>query len=69
MAAAKTYRPEELATELGVSGKLIRAYLRRNHSRDAKAKNTAWVVPESVAKDVRKAFAKNQASEKPKDNA
>ena len=31
--AAKTFRPEELAEELGVSGKLIRAYLRANHTR------------------------------------
>jgi hypothetical protein len=55
---AKTIRPEELAKELGVSGKQIRAYLRANFPRDAKAKNTSWHLNAAQAKKVREAFAK-----------
>lgn len=64
--AAKTFRPEDLAKDIGISGKVLRAWLRTNHPRDAKAKNTAWIIPASVAAEARKAFKKNEASEKPK---
>lgn len=60
---AKTYSPKELADELGISPKVLRAYLRKEHARTADAKNTSWVIPTSVANDCRKAFAKNRASE------
>jgi hypothetical protein len=61
--AAKTYTPKELATELGLpsDGKILRSYLRKNHSRAIEAKNTAWIIPASVANDCRKHFAKNRA--------
>ena len=59
--AAKTYTPTELAKELGVSPKVLRAYLRKEHTRAAEAKNTSWVIPTAVAAKARKAFAKNRA--------
>jgi len=57
----KTVRPEELATELGISGKIVRSYLRSNMPRDAKAKNTAWVLTPKQAADVRAHFKANQS--------
>ena len=51
-----TVRPEALASELGVSGKLIRSYLRANFTRPAEAKNTAWVLTAKQAESVRKHF-------------
>jgi DNA-binding CsgD family transcriptional regulator len=59
----KNYTPKDLAEELGVSPKVLRAYLRRNHTRNAEAKNTSWVISEAVAKKARAAFAKNQATD------
>ena len=56
MDTERTYRPEELATELGVSGKLIRAFLRKTFTRTPEAKNTAWVVTNEQAEIVRKHF-------------
>lgn len=58
---AKTYSPKELAAEIGVDAKVLRAYLRKNHTRDATAKNTSWIIPASVADAARKAFKKNEA--------
>ena len=51
-----TIRPEALANELGVSGKLVRAYLRKSFPRTAEAKNTAWVVTFDQAEQTRKHF-------------
>lgn len=56
MSDERTYRPEELADELGVSGKLIRAFLRKTFTRTPEAKNTAWVVTHEQAEIVRKHF-------------
>lgn len=64
MAAKKTYSATELAKELGISPKVLRAYLRKEHTRVATAKNTTWVIPTSVASAARKAFAKNKAGSK-----
>ena len=50
--AAKTYTATELAKELGVSPKVLRAYLRKEFARSA------------VAKKARAAFAKNRAGSK-----
>lgn len=63
MAKTKTYTPKELAEELGVSPKVLRAYLRRNHARTDEAKNTSWVITEAVAKKARVAFEPNQATD------
>jgi hypothetical protein len=59
--AAKTFTPAELAKDLGVSPKVLRAYLRKEHTRAPEAKNTSWVIPAAVATKARKAFAKNRA--------
>jgi predicted site-specific integrase-resolvase len=63
MAVAKTYTPKQLAAEIGVDPKVLRAYLRKNHTRTLEAKNTTWIIPESVAKAARKSFEKNVATE------
>jgi hypothetical protein len=60
---AKTYAPKELALELGVDPKVLRSYLRSNHTRKPEAKNQSWVIPTNVANDARKHFAKNVATE------
>lgn len=62
MASAKTYRPEELATKFGVSGKVVRAELRKRYPRKAEVKGTTWIVPASVATELTKVFAKRRAS-------
>jgi hypothetical protein len=62
MANEKTIRPEALASELGVSGKLIRSYLRATFARKPEAKNTAWVVTASQAANVRKHFKSRRAA-------
>jgi len=58
---AKTYSASELAQEIGVNAKVLRSYLRRNHTRVAEAKNTTWVIDAKVANAAKKAFAKNRA--------
>lgn len=60
-AKTKTYTPKELAAELGVDPKVLRNWLRKEHTRLAEAKNTSWVITAKVAADARKAFAKNKA--------
>jgi len=37
-------RPEEVANALGVSGKLVRGYLRMTFPRPIEAKGTTWVL-------------------------
>jgi predicted site-specific integrase-resolvase len=49
MASAKTYRPEELAATLGISGKVLRAYLRKTYTRPASAKGSTWVLSQKQA--------------------
>lgn len=56
MAKAKTYRPEDLATELGISGKVLRSYLRKTFPRPASAKGSTWVVTAVQAKACRAYF-------------
>jgi hypothetical protein len=41
---AKTYRPETIAAKLGVSGKLVRSFLRATYTRPIEAKGTTWVL-------------------------
>jgi transglutaminase/protease-like cytokinesis protein 3 len=61
MATAKSYTPKELANELGIDPKILRGYLRKEFARTPEAKNTAWVIPATVANAARKHFAKNVA--------
>jgi hypothetical protein len=58
---SKSYTPKELAAELGIDPKVLRGWLRKEHTRKAEAKNTSWVIPATVAAAARKAFAKNKA--------
>jgi hypothetical protein len=37
-------RPEALASDLGLSGKVVRAYLRATFTRPIEAKGTTWVL-------------------------
>lgn len=45
-------RPEEVAAALGVSGKLVRGYLRVTFTRPIEAKGTTWVLTNEQAQDV-----------------
>jgi hypothetical protein len=65
MAAKKTFRPEALAEELGISGKVLRAWLRANHARPTSQKRTSWEISEAVAKEARTHFAKRTAKATP----
>lgn len=38
------FRPEQVALELGVSGKLVRSFLRRTFPRPIEAKGSTWVL-------------------------
>lgn len=65
---AKTFRPEELADKLGISGKIVRAHLRKTYKRPANAKGSTWVLSAKQANDTLAHFrAKNpKANAKPK---
>jgi transposase len=57
---AKTYRPEQIADALGISGKVVRAYLRRTFPRPIEAKGSTWVLSEDQATNALEHFkAKN----------
>jgi predicted site-specific integrase-resolvase len=49
MASAKTFRPEDIAATLGISGKIVRAYLRKTYTRPASAKGSTWVLSQAQA--------------------
>lgn len=49
-------RPNDLAEELGVDAKRIRAFLRTEFSRDSEAKNTNWELSPEMANKVRARF-------------
>lgn len=53
---AKTITPTELATELNVSPKTLRGWLRKHHTRAAGVKNTSWAIDTKTANAARKAF-------------
>jgi hypothetical protein len=57
----KLMSPKELAAELGIDPKVLRGWLRKEHTRKAEAKNTSWVITPAVAAAARKNFAKNKA--------
>lgn len=68
MANAKTYRPEQIAETLGISGKVVRSFLRREFKRPAQAKGSTWVLSQAQANATLKHFrALNpKATPKPK---
>lgn len=49
LANDRTYRPEEIAIVLGLSGKLVRGYLRSTFTRPLEAKGTTWVLSNEQA--------------------
>jgi hypothetical protein len=56
----RTYRPEELASALGISGKIVRAHLRRTYPRPSQAKGSTWVLNAKQASETLAYFkAKN----------
>jgi hypothetical protein len=57
-AAPKVYTPKELAAELEVDAKRIRAFLRSTEdtTRPLEAKNTSWQLSEAQAQLVRERF-------------
>jgi hypothetical protein len=55
---AKTITPTELATELAMSPKTLRGWLRKHHTRAVNVKNTSWAIDAKTANAARKAFAK-----------
>jgi hypothetical protein len=42
--AAPNARPETVASALGISGKIVRGYLRATFTRPIEAKGTTWVL-------------------------
>jgi len=58
MATVKTFRPEDLAATLGISGKIVRAYLRKTYTRPASAKGSTWVLSAKQASDTLAYFKK-----------
>lgn len=57
----KTYTPKQLADELNIDPKKLRAYLRKEYPRTVEEKNTSWTIAESAAAAARKNFAKTEA--------
>ena len=49
-------RPEELASELGVSGLRVRNYLRARYSRDPSERGVPWYLTDEQAAEIRQAF-------------
>lgn len=56
---SKTYSPKELAAELEIDPKQLRAYLRRTEGlqRDPEAKNTSWQLSQEQADMVKAHFS------------
>jgi hypothetical protein len=66
-ATNKTYRPEQLAEQLGVSGKIVRAYLRKTYPRPEEAKGTSWVLTREQAAATVKYFKSLRSSTEEED--
>jgi hypothetical protein len=61
----RTYRPEEIANALGVSGKLVRGYLRATFTRPVEAKGTTWVLTAAQAKQTVEHFKARRSPVEP----
>jgi len=62
-ADATNVRPETVALALGVSGKLVRAYLRMTFPRPLEAKGTTWVLTNDQTIAVVEHFLSRRAPE------
>lgn len=59
----KTYRPEQIASALGISGKIVRSYLRQTFPRPVEAKGSTWVLNAKQAQEALAHFkAKNPSA-------
>jgi predicted site-specific integrase-resolvase len=58
----KTYNPEQIAESLGISGKQVRAYLRKAYTRPTDAKGTSWVLTREQAQATIKHFKQASSS-------
>lgn len=56
---AKTMTPTELASELGMSPKTLRGWLRKHHTRAVNVKNTSWALDAKTCAAARKAFKRD----------
>ena len=61
---ADNVRPETVANDLGVSGKLVRAYLRFTYPRPIEAKGTTWVLSNEQVNAVVDHFLARRAPDK-----
>lgn len=62
MADVKMTTPKELAAELQVDPKRLRAFLRANFTRPADAKNTSWSIGPDAVTAAREHFAKSETA-------
>lgn len=58
----RTYRPDELAVTLGVSGRTVRGFLRAHFPRPDQEKNTDWHVNADIARAVADHFRPSAAT-------
>lgn len=58
--APEGMRPKDLASELNLNPKSLRAYLRRAFPRTTEAKNTSWYLSADQVKAARENFAKTE---------
>ena len=56
----KPVSPKELANELSVDPKRLRAFLRANFARPNEAKNTSWSIGPEAQAAAREHFAKSE---------
>jgi hypothetical protein len=64
---ATIVRPSDLAEELEVDAKRIRAFLRTEFTRPLEAKNSSWVLTEDQANAVREHFSADDSDEEDED--
>jgi len=60
----KVIRPNELAKELGVDGKRVRAFLRTEFTRPTDAKNTNWELSPEMVTAIKERFAPKSDEDK-----
>jgi len=53
----KPLTPKELAAELNINPKRLRAYLRKEHTRATELKNSSWAISDEAAAAAREYFA------------
>jgi len=54
--------PKQLANDLSVDPKRLRAFLRANYTRPVEAKNTSWSITPDAVKAAREHFAKQRTN-------